>query len=167
MAIFYILTALSALMFFGFVILGVKKFGLLDCYSAYGPLWQPDAHSKLNPWQIVTILSALLIVPVTCQTGEGNPYQFLGFLAPVSLLLVGASPDYQTDTFANILHQAGAWSAVVFIVLYTIAIPKMLLVILSLVIVALALSLCGKGKLMFWAEMAMYLSTYIILFATI
>lgn len=162
-----ILTLISAVLFFGFTVLCVLKFGLRSCYSAYAKCWQPEWHSKINWWQIVTIISALLIVPVIIFIGEGSIYQFFGFLAPASLLLVGASPEYATDKFQNILHQLGAWGAVVFIIAFSIAIPHLLWVIAILMTIALIIGLVVKGTLMFWAEMAMYLSTYIILFMTI
>lgn len=162
-----ILTTLSATLFFGFTILSVIKFGLLSCYSAYAKCWQPEWHSKINWWQIVTIISALLIVPVTVFTGEGSNYQFFGFFAPASLLLVGASPEYSTDPFQNVIHQFGAWSAVVFIIAYSIAIPNLLWIIALLMTIALIIGLVIKGTLMFWAEMGMYLSTYIILYVTV
>lgn len=163
----YILITLSAILFFGFTILSIIKFGLLDCYSAYARKWQPNVYSKINWWQIVTILSALLIIPVTIHTGNGSDYQFLGFLAPASLLLVGASPDYSTDLFQNVIHQFGAWSAVVFIIVYSIAIPNLLWIVAILMTIALIIGLVKQGTLMFWAEMGMYLSTYIILYVIV
>ncbi len=162
--IWYILTAISAIMFFGFVILGVVKFGLLDCYSAYGPKWQPDIHSKINWWTIVTFLSAALIVPVLLFGAEGNPYQFLGFLAPISLALVAATPDYKTNTFSMVLHQVGAIGSAILIILFVIAVPKLLWVVIALAVIACILGLIKKGTILFWLEMAMYLSTYIIVF---
>lgn len=163
----YVLTAISFVLYFGFVILGVCKFGLLSCYSAYGPKWQPDRSSKINWWQIITCVTALLIVPVLLECSEGNPYQFLGFLAPASLLLVGATPDYQTNNFSMILHQIGAWSAVVFITAYSILIPNLWWVVAILVAISIVLGIIKKGTFMFWAEMAMYLSTFIIVFLLI
>lgn len=161
--IWYILTALSAVLFFGFVILGITKYGLLSCYSAYGPLWH-RGYSKINWWQIITILSALLLVPVLLERKEGDPYQFLGFLAPISLTLVGISPGYQNSTFENIIHQTGAWSAILFIILYMLIVPSLLWIIGVYLVIALIIGLVLKGTLMFWGEMAMYLSTYTILF---
>ena len=164
----YIIIAISALMLFGFVALGVVKFGWLSCYSAYGPKWH-EFYPKLNVWSVVTALSALLMVPVLLEQSAGNPWQFLGFLAPVSLTLVAASPNYQEGGFYNAIHQIGAWGGVLFIVLYTIFVNlKMLWVIIPLAAIAAVLGLWWKkGTLMFWGEMAVYLSTYIILISMV
>lgn len=94
---------------------------------------------------------------------EGNPYQFLGFLAPVGLFLVGATPDYKTDKLQSILHPIGAYSGALFIGLYSIFIPHMFLTVGSFLIAGALLSLLKKDTLTFWLEMAMYISTYIIL----
>ena len=157
-----ILAGLSAVLFFGFVILSVRKFGLLSCFSAYAPKWK-ETCPKFNWWTLVTILSAALLIPVLLEQSEGNPLQFTGFLAPLSLFLVGVTPDYQTNKLQNIGHQIGAWSAVVLIIVYIIVVPKMLVVVIVLVVVGLLLSLAKKDTVMFWLEMAMYLSLYIVL----
>ena len=165
----YILTSLSAVLFFGFVIIGVMRFGLLSCYSAYGPKWETEISGHFNLWSFVTIGTALLIISVAIEIGKTSPWQFLGFLAPASLILVGITPDYQTNTFAYVLHQIGALSAVVFIVLYSILIPKLVLVVLGWIGWAVLGSLIYgfKQTWMFWGEMAMYISTYTIMFAAI
>ena len=162
----YIFAGISALMFFGFVILGVIKFKLLSCYSAYAPKWG-QFYPKLNIWSLITALSAFLMVPVLVEQGAGNTLQFLGFLGPISLFSVAASPNYQTSTFDNIIHQLGAWGAVVFITLYSLLIVKMIWVILALIAISIVLGIWKKGTWMFWGEMAMYLSIYIILFIII
>lgn len=160
----YVLLSLSAIIFFVFVYLGVKKFGLLSCYSAYASKWAPPYASQLNPWQIVTAVSAFLLMPVLIQQSINNPWQFFGFLAPVGIGMVAASPEYATDKFQNVIHQIGAWSTVLFIILYTAFIqPKMLWIIGILLVLSVVMWLWKKNW-MFWGEMAMYVATYIILF---
>lgn len=159
-----ILAGLSAVLFFGFVILSVRKFGLLSCFSAYAPKWKEAYPAKgFNWWSFVTIISAALLIPVLLEQSEGNPLQFTGFLAPLSLFLVGVTPDYQTNKLQNIGHQIGAWSAVALIIVYIIMVPKMLVVVIVLVTVGLLLSLAKKDTIIFWLEMAMYLSLYVVL----
>lgn len=157
-----ILTGLSAVLLFGFTILSVRKFGLLSCLSAYAPAWKE--HLKTNRftiWTAVIIISAFLLVPVLLELGVENPnYQFLGFLAPVSLFLVGCTPDYQTSKTQNVFHQIGAWGAVLYITLYVILIPKLLPIILGYVVIGLLMSVAKKNTTIFWLEMAMYVSIY-------
>ena len=158
----YILIVISALMLFGFMAIGVVRYGFLSCYSAYGPKWH-EFYPKLNIWSVITFISAALMIPVLLEQAMDNIWQFLGFLAPVSLTLVAASPNYQTDTFANIMHQCGAWGAVLFIVLYSILIPHLVWIVIALVLLGLIIGFIQKGTLLFWEEVAIYLSTYVIL----
>lgn len=162
-----VLLSLSAIMFFGFVALNVCKFGLLDCYSAYGVKWRKEPH-QLNWWIIVTVLSALLIVPVLLDNSEGSLWQFTGFLAPISLVLVGNTPDYKENKVSFWLHQIGAWGAVVMILLYIIMIPKLIWIVTICIGVALILTWIFGWK--YWTmflEMGMYAAIYSVLFATI
>lgn len=161
---FFIVT-LSALFFFGFVALGVKKFGLLSCYSAYAPCWD---YLKPNPWQLVTIFSAFLLVPVLLEGAKDSIYQCFGFLAPMFLTFVGATPDYQKDKVAFILHQIGAWGTVAFVIAYSF-IFHLTWIILAIFVVAMIVAFIQgfKKYWMFWGEMAMYLSLYLILYVII
>lgn len=167
----YIITAISAVVFFGFVYWGVRKFGLLSCYSAYGMKWEAEKskYGGTNLWQVITIVAPLLIVPAIVPTGDGSPWQFTAFLGPVSLMFVGATPDYAINKLQNVLHQIGAFGSAIFITLYVILIPKMLWVILAVLAALLVCALITgfKKTWLFWAEMAMYLSTYIVVFAII
>ena len=158
-----ILIYISALMLFEFVILGCIKYGLLDCYSAYAAKWH-EFFPKLNIWSMVTALSALLMVPVLIEASNGSAWQFLGFLAPVSLTLVAASPEYAKDKFQWWMHQAGAWGAVLFVLLYVIFVaPKLFWILIPLALAALGNTLLKKGTWMFWFEMATYISTYAVI----
>lgn len=163
---FFLILA-SQLIFFTFVGLCVGKFGLLSCYSAYGPKWKLNVPGNLNIWQAVTIWTALLIVPVIVESGTNSPFQFAGFLAPASLLFVGATPDYQSNKLSFILHQIGAWLAIIFVIVYSIFVPNLWWIILIFIGIAALLSLTKKDTWMFWGEMAIYLSLYIILYVTV
>lgn len=164
-----ILTGLSAVLFFGFTIFSVRKFGLLSCWSAYGPEWKKQSKdiSGLNWWSVVTVVSAAMLMPVLLELSNNPNFQFLGFLAPISLFLVGLTPGYQTNKTQNIIHQIGAWSAVVFILIYIFLIPKMFIFVLFYVVIGLLLSLAKKNTVMFWLEIAMYVSLYTIIFVIV
>ena len=168
----YILTILSAVMLFGFMGIGVKKYGLLSCYSAYGPLWD-KWHPKLNIWSVITFISAALMVPALLEVSVFSAWQFLGFLAPVSLFWVAASPNYQTDKFANIMHQCGAWGAVVAAISYIVIISQLWgitliwWIVAGLALAAVVLGLVFKGTLMLWGEIAVYSSIYSSMLITI
>jgi len=160
----YILIIASALMLFEFVIIGVIRYGLLSCYSAYAAKWAPPYASQLNPWQIVTYLSAALLMPVLFVQSVDSPWQCMGFLAVLGLGMVAASPGYADDKFQNVIHQIGAWSTVLFIILYTAFIQPQMLWIIGILLVLSIVMWLWKKNWMLWGEMAMYVATYIILF---
>lgn len=154
-----ILVTISAILFFGFVGINIKKFGLLDCYSAYGAKW----NGQLNLWSVVTIVSALLLVPVLLEKGDGSLYQFAGFLAPVSLVLVGITPQYNTDKFQWWMHQLGAWFGVLFVLLYMIVIGKSFGWLVFFTILAGGLTIWKSTHWMLWFETAIYACIYTVL----
>lgn len=162
----YVITTVSAIMFFEFVILGCIKYGLLDCYSAYAAKWH-EFYPKLNIWSIVTFISAFLMVPILFENSKDNPIQFLGFFAPIGLFAVACSPMYSKEKFQWWMHQIGAWGAVIFVATYIFLIPKLIWPVIILVVIAIFNSLVKKGTWMFWGEMAAYLSTYITMFIMI
>lgn len=163
----YVLLIISAVLFFGFVLLNTVKFGLLDCYSAYGEKWQRQPH-ELNWWTVVTVLSALLMIPVLLQNSEGQPWQAIGFLAPISLVLVGNTPNYKENKTAWWLHQIGAWGAVALIVAYILLIPGALWITCVTMAVALAITcIFGWQYITLFLELGMYAAIYAVLFSVI
>ena len=159
-----ILVIISCILFFGFVALSCYKFGLLDCYSAYGTQWDTiKENSNLNWWTMVTIASALLMVPVLLEKSDGSNLQFTGFLAPVALVLVGITPQYNIDKFQWWLHQLGAWLAVLFVVLYMIFIGKSFIWMVIFVTIAGGLTIWKSTHWMLWFETAIYACIYTVL----
>lgn len=155
----FILTTISAVLLFGFMAIGMAKFGLQSCYSAYGALWG-ELFPKINIWSVVTFISASLMIPVMVENAEGNPWQFLGFLAPVSLFFVALSPGYKTNKFENIIHQCGVWCSVAFIISYLILIPHLAWITIPFVLIAAFLSIFFRESSTMWFEIAGYLSAY-------
>lgn len=164
----YVLTALSCAMFFGFVVLCVKKFGLQSCYSAYGPLWGQltPAAGMLNIWSIVTFVTAFMLVPVMIENADGSPWQFAGFLCPVLILFVALTPDYATNKLAGAIHIVCAVLGAALSIVYILCVaPKFWWVILVYVTAAsLATLRYGKWSWDFWFEMAAFAGIYTTVF---
>lgn len=167
----YILTTFSAVIFFGFVALGIRKFGLQDCYSAYGPKWgEISPLHGFNLWSFVTILTAVLLIPVIIEAGNIAPtWQFAGFLAPTFIVFVGMTPDYQQNKMSWWIHQIGAWGAVLFVLLFVLFVFPTLFwfVIVYCIIAGVLTSYFGKWSWMLWFEMATYASIFTIMFLAI
>ena len=162
----YILTTISAVMLFEFMILGCIKYGLLDCYSAYAAKWH-QFYDKLNIWSVVTFISAFLMIPVLLENSKRSPVQFLGFFAPVSLFWVALSPRYAKEKSQWWMHQIGAWGAVIFIVTYIFLIPKLLWPV-GIICGASVFSILSKKECwMFWGEIAAYLCAYVTMYVMI
>ena len=160
-----IVVILSAIAFLLFNYYCIWKFGFQMCYSAYAPKF--ETKGKVNDWSIVTVMCALMLVPPMIDAAEGSPTQFLGFIAPACLLLVGATPDWQRDKLQNVIHQIGAWGCVAFVLLYVILQTRLLWVVLALLALALIIGLLvvKRNTWMYFVEMAMYMSMYFIIFA--
>ena len=164
-------TIISMVLFIGFNIICLSKYGLLSCYSAYGPKWaeweKEHPYMKgLNVWSLVTILTAIFLIPPMIITGIGSSLQFLCFFAPLYLFLVAFTPHYNTDKRQNIIHQIGAWTCVVLIFIWLIAVVHKWIVLLPVLILMIIIGL-GTGTLKksitYYLEMMMFLSTYIVL----
>lgn len=160
----YVLTLLSAVMFFGFVGICVYIYGLLTCYSAYGPAWAktPPYSFAYNPWIVVTVFTAMMLVPVTIELADGNPWQFAGFLCPALLLFVGLTPDYGRNKMAGIVHSACAGLAALLSVVYILCVFPQLWWLLVIYVAAAAITtvISGKDYWLLWFELAAYLGIY-------
>ena len=164
----YLLTALSCALFFGFVVLCVCKYGLLSCYSAYGPAWH-KTYPKFNVWSAVTLVTAALLIPVLLENSEGNPWQFAGFLCPAMLLFVALTPDYGTNPLAGKVHSICAGLGALFSIVYILCVYPSLwwLLVVYVALASLGTLICGKYYWCFWFEMAAYAGIYTTMFLVI
>ena len=162
-----ILTIISAILLLGFIILGVRKFGLLYSYSDYAAKWEKAVDLKgLNLWSIVTLVAAFLLVPVMVGVGVGSALQFLGFFAPVYLMFVALTPEWATDDTQFIYHVIFTCICAACGILWSIFVAHTYILMLIVAGVALAVSLFTKTlkeDYVFWGEMAMFLTVYISL----
>ena len=159
---FFILTSLSYLILFGFMGYCIGHFGLKDCFSRYSMYF--EERGLLNWWSFDIMGSAALLIPVMLELSEGNSWQFTGFLAPLSLFLVGCTPKWAYNQRQYRIHSLGVVLAVLFSIIYTIAVPGLVWPILILAVVAGIATLICKKAFIFWLEIAIYLAIYIILF---
>ena len=163
---FLICTLLSMILFFGFNIVGLKKFGLLNCYSAYGEKWAPISPANLNIWSLITIAAALLLIPPMLASAAGNPLQFVAFFAPLYLILVGLTPDYKETNKKNAIHPIGAWGCVTGILIWLFLIVQQWVVILPVFILMMVIGFGTRTfeeNYLYYLEMGMYLATYLVL----
>lgn len=159
----------SFILLFGFIGLGIFQFGLLPSYSAYASKWAEriPLPNRLNLWSIVTIIAAVLLIPAMIEIGEGNYFQFLGFFAPLYLLVVGLTPAYETDARQKRIHICGAIICALFAVIWVAFVAQRWAVFLAcsfIMFMAALATQTHKKALLFWGEMALFLSTYVTSF---
>ena len=155
----------SFILLFGFIGRGIFRFGLLPSYSAYAAKWTEHVPlpTNLHFWSIVTILAAILLTPAMTTIGEGNDFQFLGFFAPLYLIVVGLTPEYETRVRQRRIHNWGAIICAILTVIWIAFVAQRWAIFLAcsfiMFITALATQ-THKKALIFWGEMALFLSAY-------
>lgn len=164
----YILAGSSATLFTAFVILCVAKFGLLSCYSAYGPRFQKP--SSFNLWTVVTGLTAVLLMPVMLDCSAGSAWQFTGFLCTVLLVFVALTPDYATIPLAEKVHLICAIGSAIWAIAYIFCVaPSFWWVPVAWVTLATIASFVTGFRQYwdFWYEMAAFYSIFTTAFILI
>ena len=157
-------TIASLLIFVAFNVIGIRKFGMKSCFSEYGKLWGDAVPIKnMNLWSIILFVCAFLLIPPILQSSEGNPLQFIGFLAPVYLFLVALTPDYKKDKKNMIIHNVGAWTCVVGIILWMLLILHMWIPLVVCMGAFLLIGLSAKNlkyAITYYLELGMFMSSY-------
>lgn len=169
MTVFAVISAsVSMFLFAVFVLLGIFRFGILESYSSYAAAWHAYLYKEkdIYTWSVVTIISAILMLPPLLETGDDSMYQFLGFFAPVYLIVVGFTPEYDSIRRQYIIHVVGALLCALASVLWLTAVRRQFPIILISLAVFVALGLLTKTLkrcYVFWLEMAMFASVYVSL----
>ena len=158
---------ISLLLFTIFNFFCIKKYGLLSCYSAYGKKWEEWGKERpffkdINIWSLVTILTAMFLIPPMLVTGVASPIQFICFFAP----LVALTPGYTDCKKANIIHQVGAWGCTTLILLWLFVIMHQWIIILPIFTLSLVIGLgtnTFKESWCYYLEMSMFIATFLVL----
>ena len=161
-------TILSMLLMMIFNFICIRKYGLLSCYSAYGEKWETYSKehniSNTNIWSIVTIVSAMLLVPPALVTGEGNNFQFLCFFMPLYLFLVGLTPNY--NVVHKVIHVLGAGLCMLSMLIWLLFIVHQWFILLPVTVLAMIISMGTRtleSSWLYYLEMIFYLTGYITL----
>ena len=101
------------------------------------------------------------------ERGEGNSMQFLGFFAPLYLMMSGLTPTWETEYEARFVHFAGVIICCLATLVWLLYVCHMWWVILAAVALAgltAYYTKTWKNSYVFWAEMALFASVYAALF---
>ena len=158
---------MSLAIFAGFIMLSARKFGLLGSYSAYSSKWAEAVPiHNTNRWSIVTVIVAMLLMPALIEQGEGNPWQCLGFFAPVYLIVVAMTPRWEIDRKQRRVHMSGAIICAAVSALWIVAVQHQFTTMLLSLMAAWALGILTKTTeraIIFWGEMVLFASVYVVL----
>ena len=163
-----ILAIISFVIFAAFVTLSVLFFKWQKSYSTYAPLWGKKVPiDNVNLWSAVTMVCALLLLVAMIGLGEDSKWQFLGFLAPVYLVIVSLTPNYQDEDKKKqkLLYIVAASVCAACSLLWIILVVHLWWVPLITFACAAAAAYFTKtwrACYIFWAEMAMFAAVYAI-----
>ena len=156
---------LSTLLLFGFIILGVGRFGLLGSYSAYSSKWgKAVPMNNMNLWTMVTLVAAFALCPALLEIGAASALQFLGFLTPVYLIVVSLTPDWQTDRTQYIIHMVFAALCFAGGLAWMLLVMRGFGILCGVAAFVLTLALLSgtqRSSAVFWTEMLMFASVYL------
>lgn len=150
---------------FGFMILGLRTFGLLGSYSQYASKWTEAVPlNNIHLWSLVTFIAAFLLMPVMIELGEGNPLQCLGFFAPVYLMIVSLTPEFQVKPVQRKIHTWGASLCAVMAFAWMIFIQHAYVPVSLSFLLALLGGYATKSLVsskIWWGEIFMFLGVYL------
>ena len=161
------LTFAAFFIFLIFNMISIRKFGMKSCLSEYGKLWGDAVPIKnMNLWSIVLAIISFLMVPPIVQSMDGNPFQFIGFLAPLYLFLVILTPNYKENKKANIIHQIGAYTCAIGMLVWMVVLMHMWIPVVACIALFLAIGFSAnnlKYAITYYVELALFMATYWVL----
>lgn len=177
MTTFALVTTIASICIFAvWLAICIIKFKMQPSYSAYSPAWDKVVPMSTNThlWSIVTFVIAFLFMPALIELGEGNPWQCLGFFAPLYLIivaifpLVDETPEMSEYEKARIrknkkVHVIGALLCAVATILWVILVCKLWWIVIVALAIVVAAGLATKTlkiSYVFWGEMILFISGY-------
>lgn len=103
-------------------------------------------------------------MPVMIEMGEDSALQCFGFFAPIYLIIVSLTPEFQTKPTQRKIHTAGAVLCAIMAFVWMILVRHAYLPIgISLVAVLLGgyATKSLKSSKIWWGEILMFLSVYL------
>lgn len=133
-------------------------------YSALGT-FMAERYPKapLNPWSVVTFVAAFLMVPPMVDAGDGSLWQCLGFFAPLYLIVVALTPDWEKDRRQCIIHRSCSAVCALMALLWLIIVREdfgLTFCVFIATMVAGTASRSIEHSAVFWLEVGMFVSVY-------
>lgn len=120
---------------------------------------------NIRPWmgRLFTLFCWVLCIGAGAsmfELSEGRWFQFLGLFAMCGLGLVGTAAVFKSDVSQRRAHYIGAAVCAVAASLWIIFSGYWWVLAAWLLVAAIATMITGRGKWLFWGELALFYSTY-------
>lgn len=144
-------------------IIAIEKFGIPPSLSDTFYLYK-NKYKCGFVFPVMMFLVVAFMLPSWLTISEGSNFQFLSFLAPATLLFVGAAPAFKASNLQNKVHTISAYLAAACSLLWVILVtPYWWLVPLWFVVIALTAlaTKTVKPSLIYWLETVAFFSTFL------
>ena len=137
-------------------------FGVPHSLSMTYYLWK----EKSNIGYVFPVMMAVvvaLMMPAWITMSEGSDFQFLAFLAPASLLFVGAAPAFMDSDLENKVHSISAVIAAICSLTWVCVVTPYwctIIVFLGLIAAIAILTKSVKSALTYWLETIAFGATF-------
>lgn len=165
----FISAFLGLIIFATFVCFLIAKFRLQRSYSYYAHLVDEKfpINRETRLWSIITVVVALCLVPSMVELGKGNPWQLLGFFAPVYLIVVACTPKYLEDKRQRIIHFVGSGLCAVVTLAWLFFVAQVWWAVAITYLVALLAAFATKTETtsyVLWGELGLFAAVFAALF---
>lgn len=162
-----ILVSLSALILFGYTFISVlisnkQLDSLSESYYTH-----KKQFNKGWLFQVNILFTVLLLLPAWLEISEGSTFQFLTFLAPVSLAFVAAAPNYKSRSEGKI-HFISALITLIISLCWAFLIAKLpyiigIVVLFYFIVIPLMIERLRYSIILF-SELSAFIITYLSIF---
>ena len=143
--------------------IAIGNFGIPRSLSETYYLYK-DKYKCGFVFPVMMLLVVGFMMPAWLALSDGSSFQFLSFLAPASLLFVGATPAFKSSDIDDRVHTWSAYFAAVCSLLWVILVtPYWWVILLWFAVIALtALATRSvKSSLVYWLETVTFFSTFL------
>lgn len=165
-----VLSMISFLLWAGFLLLAVMRFGIPDMMSdvyyqlqgCTGSEVIGDKRKRNYGWAFTAVMVASAILMLISLLDSGRGIQCLAFLGCAGLMFVGAAPNY-IDRNTLPIHKCGAIVAAIGCVGWCSSVNLAPTLLLAIAVLIIYFPPAAKPKAVgcYWAEVAAFLDVYL------
>ena len=126
--------------------------------------WEGISDKLFFAFPLMMFLMAGMLMPAWIEMSEGNPFQFLSFLAAAGIIFVGAAPSFKRSDLENSVHQWSAYLAAAFAILWIVLVPHLWYIVAIVLTLHIVVAICTKTvktSYIYWLESVAFISTFI------